>query len=160
MKANGLHQPAHSIRDTTVPSAPRKNPSNSSNKGKKRTLTEYESENNNGDDDEELPKEKIESKSESVKEERRKSVMVKQEMPQVDGAYDFPMGGMLSQFSSYHEDEKPMFKDSPDPGIVEAESEGKHALFGKMDYGTFGMSSVGLAGQSSKDMSDSIVIAD
>ena len=88
MKANNLHQPAHSIRDTTLSSSPRKNVSDSSNKGKKRTFAECEDTSNNGDDGEELLKEKTEPKSESVKGERRKSVVVKQEIPQLDGAVE------------------------------------------------------------------------
>ena len=162
MKANGLHQPAHSLRDTTGSSGSRKNASDSPNKGKKRTFAEYESKSNNGDDDEELPKEKTEPKSESVKEERRKSIVVKQEIPQVDGAYDFPMGGMLhcSQFPGHHENEKPAFSNFLQAGIFEDKSESKQAGFEKMDCGTFGMGSVCSAAQSSKATSDSIVIAD
>lgn len=162
MKANNLHQPAHSMRDTTVSSTPRKNASDSSNKGKKRTFAEYESTGNNGDDDEELLKEKTEPKSEPVKEERRKSVTVKQEIPQLDGTDDIPMSGMLeySQFLGHNEDEKPGFSNFLHAGMSEDESEGKHAGFGKTDYGTFGMRPVGSATQSSQAMSDSIVIAD
>ena len=161
MKANGLHQPAQAVRDATASSTPRKNASDS-NKGKKRTFAEYESKSDNGDDDEELPKEKREPKSESVKEERRNSVMVKQEIPQVDGAYDLPMGGILkySQFPDHDEDEKPMFSNSLHAGDFEDEIEGKQAGFEKMDCDTFGNSYVGSAAQGSKAMSDSIVIAD
>ena len=159
MKANNLHQPAHSIRESTVSSGPRKNASDSSNKGKKRTFEESET---NGDDDEELPKEKIEPKSEPVKKERRKSVMVKQEISQMDGAYDVPMGGLLqySQVLDHQEDAKPGFSNFFHAGMFEDESEGKHAGLGKMDYDTFGMRPVGSAPQSSQAMSDSIVIAD
>ena len=159
MKANNLHQPAHSVRDSTVSSAPRKNASDSSNKGKKRTFAEHE---NNGDDDEELKKEKIEPKSEAVKEERRKSVMVKQEISQMDGVYDFPMDGMLqySQTLDPHEDSKPGFSNFLHAGMFEDESKGKYAGLGKMDYDTFGMLPVGSATSSSQAMGDSIVIAD
>ncbi|KAL8784692.1 MAG: hypothetical protein Q9195_008930 [Heterodermia aff. obscurata] len=161
MKANGLHQPAHSNRDVPISSAPRKNPSDSSDKGKKRTFAEHQSEADNGDDDEELPKGKTEPKSESAKEERRNSVMVKQEVSQMDGAYDVPMDGVLqySQVPGYFEDEK-LFNNGSNPRMFKDESESKHAEFAKMDYGSFEMNSVGLAAQSSKEMSDSIVIAD
>ena len=97
-----------------------------------------------------------------MKEERRKSVMIKQEMPQVDGAYDFPMGGMpqYSQFPGHDEDEKSVFSNFLHAGKFEDESEGKQAYLDKMDCGTFGMDAVGSATPSSKTMSDSILIAD
>ena len=162
MKANNLHQPAHSIRDTTASSSSRKNASDSSNKGKKRTFAEYEGTSNSGDDDEELLKEKTEPKSKPVKAERRKSVVVKQEIPQLDGAYDVPMSGMQQypQFLGHDEDEKPVFNNFLHAGMFKDESEGKDAVLGEMDHGTFGMRPVGSATQSNQAMSDSIVIAD
>ena len=72
------------------------------------------------------------------------------------------MSGMqqYSQFLRHGEDEKPAFNTFLHADMSKDEREGKDAVFGEMDYGTFGMHPVSSATQSNQAMSDNIVIAD
>ncbi|KAG7010101.1 hypothetical protein G7Y79_00001g003730 [Physcia stellaris] len=168
MKANGIHQAAQSSGGTATSSLKRKATAESSNKGKKRTIAESESQDNTGDDDEGLSKGKAEPKEEPVKKERRKSTVVKQEepeeveMPQYDGADDGPVGGMVrySDAGDYQEDKKGLFASLVTSVKSEDENEGKLAGSGYLGSGAFGSGSAEMGVGENKRMNDSIVIAD
>lgn len=165
MKANGIHQTAQSNNGTTTSSLKRKTTADSSNKGKKRTFAESESQDNIGDDDEGLSRGKTEPKEEPVKKERRKSTVVKQEeaeIPQYDGVNDGPVGGVVRypDTGDYQEEKKELFASLVTSGIFEDGSESKHAGSGYLSSGAFGSGSADMGVRENKAMNDSIVIAD
>ena len=168
MKANGIHQGAQSSGGTATSSLKRKATAESSNKGKKRTCTESESQDNTGDDDEGLSKGKTEPKEEPVKKERRKSTVVKQEepeeveMPQYDGADDGPVGGMMryADTGDYREDKKGLFASLISSVKTEDESESKLWETGYLGSDAFGSGSAEMGVRENKAMGGSIVIAD
>lgn len=168
MKANGIHQPAQTNRDTAPSSLKRKataDSGNNGNKGKKRAYAEYENQDNNGDDHEGLSKGETEPKEEPMKQERRKSTVVKQEeseLPQYDGMNDGLADGMMrySDIGDHEEDEKGMVGSFVMPGMFEDESESKVGGSGHLGSAAFGPGSAGLGVRGNEAMNDRIVIVD